>query len=63
MQAVSETHSQLIVVVDIEFVKPCLFKGRIEAEAWSGLKKYYDMVDKEVGKVRLLRFLTALLII
>jgi len=47
-QAVSETHSQLIVVVDIEFVKPCLFKGRIEAEAWSGLKKYYDMVDKEV---------------
>ena len=37
------------MVVDIEFVKPCLFKGRIEAEAWSGLKKYYDMVDKEVG--------------
>ena len=48
----SETHSQLIVVVDIEFVKPCLFKGRIEAEAWSGLKKYYDMVDKEVGENR-----------
>ena len=38
------------MVVDIEFVKPCLFKGRIEAEAWSGLKKYYDMVDKEVGE-------------
>ena len=38
------------MVVDIEFVKPCLFKGRIEAEAWSGLKKYYDMVDKEVGQ-------------
>ena len=53
----SETHSQLIVVVDIEFVKPCLFKGRIEAEAWSGLKKYYDMVDKEVGKIQKIPFI------
>ncbi|TRY76208.1 hypothetical protein TCAL_05682 [Tigriopus californicus] len=42
------THSRLIVVADIEFVKPCLFKGRIESEAWSGMKKYYEIVDKEV---------------
>ncbi len=47
LNAVSESHSQLIVVASIEFVKPCLFKGRIEAETWSGMKKYYDMVDKE----------------
>lgn len=40
--------ARLIVVADIEFVKPCLFKGRIEAESWSGLKKYYEVVDKEV---------------
>ena len=33
---------------DIVFVKPCLFKGRIEAETWSGLKKYYEMMEREV---------------
>ena len=36
------------MIADIEFVKPCLFKGRIESEAWSGLKKYYDVVTHEV---------------
>jgi hypothetical protein len=33
---------------DIVFVKPCLFKGRIETESWSGLKKYYEMMEREV---------------
>lgn len=42
------SHSRLAVVADIEFVKPCLFRGRIESEAWSGLKKYYEIVEKEV---------------
>lgn len=36
------------MVADIEFVKPCLFKGRIESEAWSGMKKYYELVEIEV---------------
>ena len=40
--------SRLIVIASIDFVKPCLFQGRIESEAWSGLKKYYDLVDQEV---------------
>ncbi len=38
----------MVVVAEIEFLKPCLFRGRIESEAWSGMKKYYDLVDKEV---------------
>ena len=32
--AVDLERSRLVVVAEIEFVKPCLFKGRIEAEAW-----------------------------
>jgi hypothetical protein len=36
------------VIGDIVFVKPCLFKGRIETETWSGLKKYYEMMEREV---------------
>jgi len=38
----------LVVIADIVFVKPCLFKSKIETEGWSGLKKYYEMVEKEI---------------
>ena len=44
----SAERSRIVAVADIEFLKPCLFRGRIEAEAWSGMKKYYDVMDKEV---------------
>lgn len=40
--------SRMEVVADIEFVKPCLFKARIESESWSGMKKYYEVMDKEI---------------
>ena len=40
--------SRLVVVGDIVFVKVCLFKSRIETETWSGLKKYYEMLEREV---------------
>lgn len=40
--------TRLQVVADIEFVKPCIFKGRIENETWSSLKKYYETVEKEL---------------
>jgi len=43
-----ENKSRLVVIGDIVFVKPCLFKGRIETESWSGLKKYYEMMEREV---------------
>ena len=35
-------------MADIEWVKPCLFKGRVESEAWSGMKKYYEIVELEI---------------
>jgi len=44
--------SHMEVVADIEFLKPCLFRGRIESEAWSGMKKYYEVVEKEVQTER-----------
>ena len=40
--------TRLQVVADIEFLKPCIFKGRIENETWSSLKKYYEIVEKEL---------------
>ena len=43
------------VVAEIEFVKPCLFRGRIESETWGGLKKYYEIMEKEIQTERDLR--------
>lgn len=39
--------TRMVVVVNIIFDKPCLFKSRIESESWSGLKKYYEVVEQE----------------
>ncbi len=43
------------VIVNIEFLKPCLFRGRIESEAWGGLKKYYEIMEKEIQTERDIR--------
>jgi len=52
MTAVATTRARMEVVADVEFIKPCLFRGRIESETWSGLKKYYEMVEQEVQTER-----------
>ena len=45
---VTSKSAKLEVAADVEFVKPCLFKSKIESESWSGMKKYYELVEVEV---------------
>ena len=44
----ANTATRFTVLADIEWVKPCLFKGRVESETWSGMKKYYEIVELEI---------------
>ena len=44
----SSNATKVTIMADIEWVKPCLFKGRVESEAWSGMKKYYEIVELEI---------------
>ena len=41
-----KTHVQ--ITYDIEFVKACLMKGKIETETKENLKRYYEVVEKEM---------------
>ena len=41
-----KTHLQ--ITYDIEWVKACLMKGKIETETYNNLKKYYEVVEKEL---------------
>jgi len=43
-----KNQTKLTVQAEIEFIKPCLFKGRVESETWSGMKKYYEIVELEI---------------
>ena len=40
--------TRLQITYDIEWVKACLMKGRIETETFNNLKKYYEVVEKEL---------------
>ena len=44
----SNDATKITILADIEWVKPCLFKGRVESEVWSGMKKYYEIVELEI---------------
>ena len=52
LTAEGRDRARVEVVADIEFVKPCLFRGRIESETWGGLKKYYEVMEKEIQTER-----------
>ena len=41
-----KTHLQ--ITYDIEFVKACLMKGKIETETKDNLKRYYEIVEQEL---------------
>ena len=43
-----EDKTRLIVVADVIWDKPCLLRSRIETESFSGLKKYYEIFEKEL---------------
>ena len=40
--------TRLQIVADIEWVKACIMKGKIEGETHSNIKKYYEVVEKEL---------------
>ena len=44
----SETKTKLNVIVDITWDKPCLMKSKIETETVSGMKKYYEVFEREI---------------
>jgi hypothetical protein len=43
-----EDKTRLTVVADVIWDKPCLLRSRIETESFSGLKKYYEIFEKEL---------------
>lgn len=36
------------IIYDVEFVKACIVKGRVETETYNNLKKYYEVMEKEL---------------
>ena len=40
--------TRLQIVASIEWLKACIMKGKIETETHSNLKKYYEVVEKEL---------------
>ena len=45
---IGEDKTRLIIVADVKWDKPCLLRSRIETESFSGLKKYYEIFEKEL---------------
>ncbi len=40
--------TRINVIAEVIWEKPCLFKSKIETETLSGIKKYYEIFEKEL---------------
>ena len=49
MQNDGRKKTKMTVIVNQVFEKACLFKSKVETETLNGMRKYYEIVQKELS--------------
>merc|ERR1712242_206962 len=48
LEAIDRNKTKLVVIVNLVWDKQTILKSKIETETINGMKKYYDVVEKEL---------------